>query len=143
MKAIKERLDNRISRLHFHIVSRLLAIRHSHKNKQIAEKETLLAVAETVIRGGNAMLNQAACKVRIVHSAGCKAAVLARSSNKVKKFPDRKINNKTCYIKRRPGSAGGQRDAFCPVLRLVECSGVFLVKADTPRRVDDDDDVWK
>ncbi len=67
------------------------------------------------------MLNQGAgnVKVRIVHSAGCKAAVLARSPNKVKKFPDQKINNKTCSIKRRPGSACGQSDAFCAVLLLV------------------------
>lgn len=87
MKAIKERLDNRISRLHFHILSRILAIRHAHKNTQIGEKRLCLVKRSSV---GNAVLNQGAGKVRIVHSAGCKAAVLARSLNKVKKFPDQR-----------------------------------------------------
>ncbi len=88
MKAIKERLDNRISRLHFHILSRILAIRHAHKNTQIGEKRLFGAVKRSSV--GNAVLNQGAGKVRIVHSAGCKAAVLAQQSQEISR--SKKIN---------------------------------------------------
>lgn len=88
MKAIKERLDNRISRLHFHILSRLLAIRHSHKNTERRKEMLFGGVKRSSV--GNGELNQGAGKVRIVHSVGCKAAVLDRSPNKVKKIPDQK-----------------------------------------------------
>jgi len=90
MKAIKERLDNRISRLHFNILSRLLAIRHSHKNTERRKEMLFGGVKRSSVGNGELTLNQGAGKVRIIHSVGCKAAVLDRSPNKVKKIPDQK-----------------------------------------------------